>query len=606
MSACVQLIVLGLLASLAVAASPQPNQSTFRSGVDYVEVLVSAATNGGEPLRSLHREDFSVFDDGVRQTIESFEYVTSGGRPPAVLTDVATNDRFGDSRLWVLVLDDLHTRKERIEGLRRAAAQLVASRRDGDRIAIVPTSGRDDAKVEFTENAAVLLAALNHLDAAFEPRFRSTTTTVGGADLGTHFADIDGASTLADVARHLADSQVRAKAIVFISEGTSYDIANACTPLPNEMNAPTLLLVGRTKACAAEVAAGRGNVRIYSVHPEMDRSRPRGLPDGTRTHGMSLVEYANRTGGLAVLGAEEGIEKIVEDLSGYYVLRFSAAPRHADGKYHRIEVRCADPAAKLRFRTLYRAPRDKDRRDARGADRPLEAALADVVPRPGVGARLVAYALQDRKAMTIVAALDVDVPDEEADRLSRACLLVSIDRKRALTVRPQAFNNDPLPNHVLLSIEAPRDHYQLRCGVANETGVIATVYAEVDGRVAAHGPVTSPLILGVPGDHVDPWPIRPTTARLFDRRDSLTGWLRVVGEKAPAIEVSLARGEDPPAREGPAEIRCRQAVCDALYAVPLTALQPGVYTMTMSDRATGRPLGSGTFQLRDGQLPQIR
>ena len=609
----VRLIAASLLAALMSGGSPQQDQPTFRSGVEYVEVLVSATTTTvpPQPVRTLQRDDFTLFDDGVKQTIDSFEHVTSGGRPPAVPTDVSTNDRFGDSRLWVLVIDDQHTRNERIEGLRRAAAQIIASRRDGDRIAIVPTSGRREAKVEFTESTAVLLAAVNHLEARFEPRFHSTAEPArsvadrGAPDLSRGFTDIRGGSTLADVAKHLADSPVRAKAIVFISEGTFYDISDACTSPWNESLMPTLVVSGRIQACAAIIAAGRGNVRIYSVLPMMDPSRPKSLKDGTPTVRDSLREYANHTGGLAVPGIEEGIGRIVDDLSDYYVLRFSAAPRHADGKYHRIEVQCADPSAKLRFRTLYLAPHDRKRPDTRGAGKPLEASLADVIPRPGVGARLVAQPLQDKRAMTIVGALDIDVPDEDVDRLSSACILVSIDKKRTLTVRPQAFNDDPRRNHVLLSIAAPRDHYQLRCGFANDAGVIATVYAEVDARVPDRGPVAGPLIMAVPSDHVDPWPARPTTTRVFEPRDSLTAWLRVVGEKAPAIAVSLTRGEHTSAHEGQAEISCRQAVCDALYAVPLSALEPGAYTIRMSDRVTGRELGAGTFQLR-GEPAQIR
>jgi len=96
----------------------QPQQPTFRVQVDYVEVDVVVTDRQGNLVRDLKKEDFQVFEDGKAQTINTFTHVdipieradTTLVDPRPLEPDVRTNERPFDGRVYVMVIDDLHTR----------------------------------------------------------------------------------------------------------------------------------------------------------------------------------------------------------------------------------------------------------------------------------------------------------------------------------------------------------------------------------------------------------------------------------------------------------------------------------------------------------------
>ncbi len=80
----------GMVASFAFSQEDRPQVPTFRTGVNAVMVDVVAIDREGKPIPGLTREDFQVLEDGVPQTIATFDvtdwtsYVgerTSGASP---------------------------------------------------------------------------------------------------------------------------------------------------------------------------------------------------------------------------------------------------------------------------------------------------------------------------------------------------------------------------------------------------------------------------------------------------------------------------------------------------------------------------------------------
>src|SRR5687767_10091209 len=75
-------------ASAAVAATVQlqvvvaQQRPTFRTGVDLVEIQVTATDKDGRPVRGLKAEDFVVLENGVARPVVGFEAVSL--TPPAL------------------------------------------------------------------------------------------------------------------------------------------------------------------------------------------------------------------------------------------------------------------------------------------------------------------------------------------------------------------------------------------------------------------------------------------------------------------------------------------------------------------------------------------
>src|ERR671935_2616744 len=151
-------------------AQPPQQAPTFKVRVDYVEVDVVVTDGQGNLVRDLKKEDFQVLEDGKAQTINTFTMVDipveRADRPlfqeSPIEPDVKTNERPFDGRVYVLVIDDLHTRFGRTQRVKAAGKQFIERRLGAnDLMAIVHTFGPSEANQEFTSNKRLLLASLD-------------------------------------------------------------------------------------------------------------------------------------------------------------------------------------------------------------------------------------------------------------------------------------------------------------------------------------------------------------------------------------------------------------------------------------------------------------
>ena len=151
------------------AGRPQ-STTTFKADVNLVEVHAVVTDERGAFVRDLTRDDFEIYESGKLQKPSVFHLVdvptVEPGRATAthalVEPDVrSTSTRF-DGRLYVLMLDDLHTSALRSQLVKRAARQFVERHlSDGDLAAVVYTSGRSSAGQELTPSRRLLLAAVD-------------------------------------------------------------------------------------------------------------------------------------------------------------------------------------------------------------------------------------------------------------------------------------------------------------------------------------------------------------------------------------------------------------------------------------------------------------
>ena len=152
------------------AAPPAPQTPTFRVNVEYVEVDAVVTDRDGQFVRDLEQEDFEIFEDGKPQAISAFSIVDIPVErlqrplyaPAPIEPDVKSNERPFDGRIYVMVIDDLHTYFGRTARVRAAARQFIQQNLGAnDLMAVVHTAGPSDASQEFTGNKRLLLAAVD-------------------------------------------------------------------------------------------------------------------------------------------------------------------------------------------------------------------------------------------------------------------------------------------------------------------------------------------------------------------------------------------------------------------------------------------------------------
>jgi VWFA-related protein len=384
--------------------APQPPQQapTFKVRVDYVEVDVVVTDRQGNLVRDLKKEDFQVLEDGKAQTINTFTMVDipveRADRPlfaaSPIEPDVKTNEKPFDGRVYVMVIDDLHTRFGRSIRVKAAAKQFIERRLGAnDLMAVVHTAGATDANQEFTSNRRLLLAAVDKtsgrkLDSATAGKTQEYYNTRDFRQQGDRLNDPNDhergfnarstLDTLRNVAEWFASVRGRRKAILLVSEGIDYDIYDMIAQNGSTHQSASMVLDATRDAIAA---ATRSNVAIYGIDPRGltdlgDESIEIGsFPDDTslgigpgslqnelRLSQDSLRTLSEETGGFAVVNKNDfatAFQRIVEDNSSYYVLAYYP-PDARPGRLHKIDVRVTRPGLTVRARKGYITPKKVD------------------------------------------------------------------------------------------------------------------------------------------------------------------------------------------------------------------------------------------------------
>jgi Ca-activated chloride channel homolog len=141
---------LGILALAAVSAATLRADDTeprrFRSGVEMVALTVTVQNRDGSFPQDLGIDDFSVFENGVRQTISFFDNAT-------VPIDLA------------LLVDSSASMYQVLPSVKQAVSTLVESLRPTDRASVMTIGGQTRHSTPFTGDRPKLLGAIRGMSA---------------------------------------------------------------------------------------------------------------------------------------------------------------------------------------------------------------------------------------------------------------------------------------------------------------------------------------------------------------------------------------------------------------------------------------------------------
>lgn len=549
----VRAIVAALLAVPVVAQEPprgqpqtasQPPQPpvTFRVEVNYVEVDAIVTDQQGNFVRDLKQGDFQVLEDGKPQKVSIFSLVDIPVEraerplfaPEAIEPDVRTNEREISGRLYVLLLDDLHTHALRSQLVKNAARRFITQHMGANDIAaIVYASGRTDAGQEFTNSKRALLASVDKFMGRkvgsatlgrIEEYYRTRDQRQPGdpindpSDFERGYQARVTLGTLKGVAEWMSGIRGRRKTLLFVSEGIDYDIYD----IFNARYASTVL----DEARDAIAAATRANVSVYAIDPRgltamgdeiIELSGlpedptlglgPQSLQSELRLSQDSLRVLADETGGFAVVNRNDfatSFDRIVQESSSYYVLGYYPSNERRDGRFRKIEVRLTRPGLRVRARKGYVAPRGRTPEPPRAdATAETSAAVRDALnsPLPISGLTIRASATAVKSAApnaAVILTMQVDGTDltfSERDGRFFDVLELSYfaadhngkirggDRSELkLELKPETYKAVTQNGiRVVSKVELPPGRYQFRIG-ARETGAgrVGTVHYDLE------------------------------------------------------------------------------------------------------------------------------
>jgi len=291
------------LAILVAALAPAAAQR-FRVGVDLVALNVTVTDGERRFVRNLEKEQFEVYEDGVRQQIAFF---TKTQLPIAL----------------AILLDTSASMEEKLHTAQEAAVGFVRRLRPEDVAAVIDFDSTVVVAQPFTNDVAALERAIRQ-------------TTAGGST-SLYNALYISLKELKRMPTRSAD-EIRRQAIVVLSDGED-----------------TSSLLGYEEVLDL---AKRSETVIYAVGLRSPRQES---VKGFREAEFVLRTLAQETGGRAFFPAQAteltGIyDQIAEELASQYTIGYTSSNPRRDGRWRRIVVRVDQPGATARTKQGYYAP----------------------------------------------------------------------------------------------------------------------------------------------------------------------------------------------------------------------------------------------------------
>jgi VWFA-related protein len=403
------------------AEKTKVSEARIQVTTELVLVNVVAHDKKGNLVRDLKKGDFTLFEDGKKQDISTFDFenvdelATAGAAEATVsgVTGAGTLLRSGkkappsldarDRRLMLLFFDFSAMDPEQIERSVDAAKKFVGAKmQPADLIALVSLATNMRVDLDFTDDKTKILAALTAYNSGQGQGFDngSTGSSEGAAETSGAFSadDTDFNTFNADRKMLALQSLMQAlgklpqkKSLIYFSNGITQSGADNQSALR-----------------ATTAAAVKANVSIYSMDirglqafPPGGEAQSASLRGQSAYSGASVLSDLNGNAAsqdtLATLSSDTGgkaffdsndfgtvFSQVQKDSSVYYVLGFTSNNTLKDGRFRRLKVQVNRADLKLDSRAGYYAGRDFEHLNRADREQQLEDELAAQLPRVDV------------------------------------------------------------------------------------------------------------------------------------------------------------------------------------------------------------------------------
>lgn len=377
--------------------------------------VVARDSKTGEVIKDLKGTDFSIFENGKKQQIASFDFqsvematplkeATVSGLAAGATGDgtkavaVARAEELRNHRLIVFFFDLSSMQPEDLSRAVTAARDFLRSKmQTADLVALVSLGDSLKVDQDFTADREALIREVGVYDGTTGQGFQSGATsnsnTVEDASGSTadesEYNDLNTDRELYAL-RAIAKSLERIgekKSLLYFSGGISRDGVENQASLRAAIN-----------------AAVRANLSIYSVDvrglqaisPLGDASagslRGTGAFNGGALMNNMNANFASQevmatlssdTGGKSFFDSNDfapAFAQVQRDTSAYYAIGFHSSNPQRDGRFRKLTVKLNRPGVKLEYRAGYYAPADFKHSGKEDRERELEDQLASELP----------------------------------------------------------------------------------------------------------------------------------------------------------------------------------------------------------------------------------
>ena len=389
-----RLIFLGVFLTVATLAAqqapvPVPAQDVpvIRSGVNLIRVDMYATQNG-QLISDLRPDDIEIYEDDVRQKVETFEFVRILDGAQGRSADVTQQD--SRSRIYVVFVDTHTTQLNTDTELRQALLRFLDRTVQPNDLVGLMTPEMSALDVTLRRRGTVISDVANGelwkaapAERPDQKRFAWENCYATGRRTSRRVTEMtarrDGKATidaLRELVEHLRDLREERKAVLLLTAGWPFSDDSMTLRSGSDNETKTCeddrkaLLRLNYKTMLRDVArsANRANVSFYPVNARRPVTLPRDTPtsirNSTRQREMRTQEIvsdqfevlAKGTDGLSELRIKEMdrvADRIIGDTSAYYLLGYESTNTRQDSRFRSINVKVNRPGVVVRSRPGY-------------------------------------------------------------------------------------------------------------------------------------------------------------------------------------------------------------------------------------------------------------
>ena len=398
-----------------VSSTPQGGFTLKMNGELVLTNVVARDAKTGELVHGLTQKDFTVYEVGKQQQIDTFDFesvdmakplneATVGGLaagpsnngPKAVV--VAKPEDLRNHRLIVMFFDLTSMQPEDLDrSVEAAQAFLKTKMQPADLVALVSLGDTLAVDQDFTADKKALIDEVGVYNGTESQGFAAGATansnqvedTTGYTPDESEYNDLNTDRelfALRAVAKSLEKINEK-KSLLYFSGGISRDGIENQASLRQAINA----------AVRADLAIYSVDTRgLQAIGPLGDAStgslRGSGAYNGSALGGNMQANFASQevmgtlshdTGGTAFFDSNDfapAFAKVQADTSAYYAIGFHSTNPARDGKYRKLMIKINKPGIKLEYRPGYYAPADFRHSGKEDREQELQDQLASDLP----------------------------------------------------------------------------------------------------------------------------------------------------------------------------------------------------------------------------------
>ncbi|HEV8428581.1 MAG TPA: VWA domain-containing protein [Pyrinomonadaceae bacterium] len=423
MAVCIVLPALAQTQTKLATPRPAPPQKPSDDTDDVVKISTNlvqvdaVVTRDGKAVADLTADDFEIYEDGHKQTITSFAYISN---IPKTIAPAVVPERTRDKKLEgppaapvnanephrtiAFVVDDLGISAESMGLVRSELRKFIREQlQPNDLVAIIRTGGQLGVLQQFTNDKRLLNRALERT--RWNPCSRtgfSVFRPAGSMEPDDDFRCGFSYQSTGKALRYILDGMAQLpgrKSMILLSDDIPLETQDYRLGTESEFSRGTITtfpnnnLSGMLQRIAEK--AIRASVVIYSVDTQAlqytgptaadslqaDPLRPQGdarrlgeqigslmsARSGllvTRREGGELI--ARQTGGFQVRNSNSfKLDQILEDQSGYYLLGYRPTDETFNRRFHHIKAKVKRSGMNLRTRFGFWGVSEEDAKKSR-------------------------------------------------------------------------------------------------------------------------------------------------------------------------------------------------------------------------------------------------